>query len=112
MTILGIFFQGEEAANAQGRFYIVGCTWDDLRKLRGETAPTASTSFTATSGIRVVPWGQDRFAAYTPYNANFIADVKSLRGRKWESGDRCWSVPKGMVDDLKALVVQHYGVTL
>ena len=109
MTILGIFFQGEEASNDQGRFYVAGSTWDELRKLRGEAPPQKSNN---GSGIRVVPWGNDRVAAFTPYNANFIAAVKGLRGRKWESKDRCWSVPKGLIDDLKGLVSQHYGVSL
>lgn len=48
--------------------------------------------------------------ARTPYNANFVADVKAIPGRKWMAVEKCWAVPEGEEDTLRQLVCKYFEV--
>jgi hypothetical protein len=53
-----------------------------------------------------------RVMTFTPYNSNFIAAVKALRGRKWHADRKCWSVPSDKDAAVRELIQTHYGVTV
>lgn len=46
---------------------------------------------------------------YTPYNANFVAQIKHIGGAKWDSANRCWTIPADMVDEAREIMVSVYG---
>jgi hypothetical protein len=41
-------------------------------------------------------------SARTPYDAGFVARVKAIRGRQWDSMSKCWLVPAGRRNELVA----------
>jgi len=47
-------------------------------------------------------------AVSSPYNANFIKDVKRLRGAKWDVENRVWVVPAEHKEKLFKLLATHY----
>ena len=47
---------------------------------------------------------------FTPYNADFVRDVKRING-VWSGSNRAWVVEPVMKDQLKKLLVKHYGET-
>lgn len=51
----------------------------------------------------------DVIEVHTPYNAEFIEDLKSrVGGRKWNPSERCWTVPSHAKDLLLSLLREHY----
>lgn len=48
---------------------------------------------------------------YTPYNQDFVARIKQIGGRKWNSADRCWSVPETEVDAVRQHMMDVFGET-
>ena len=48
--------------------------------------------------------------AYTPYNKDFVTDLKSnISGCKWDSDEKCWSIPIMAKEALLNLLNTHYG---
>lgn len=47
---------------------------------------------------------------FTPYNADFVRDVKRINGT-WSGSNRAWVVEPVMKEQLKKLLVKHYGET-
>lgn len=47
---------------------------------------------------------------FTPYNADFVKAVKRING-VWSSSNRAWVVDPVMKEQLKKLLVEHYGET-
>lgn len=47
---------------------------------------------------------------FTPYNAAFIRDVKNINGT-WSGSNRAWVVEPVMKEQLKKLLLKHYGET-
>ena len=59
--------------------------------------------------VRILPSVTGRrLLLYTPYNSDFVADVKEIGGR-WEAGIRAWSVDVQDEGRAKELLVNHYG---
>ena len=53
-----------------------------------------------------------RILTFTPYNSDFIASVRILKGRKWHPDRKCWSVPSDMDAAIRQLIQRHYGVAV
>ena len=47
-------------------------------------------------------------AIYTPYNADFVSQIKLLGGR-WNPLERCWTVAEFKVDEVRAVMRSVYG---
>lgn len=72
-------------------------------KLRHSTSYGSSISITAESGALKVN---------TPYNASFVAELKSLipaSGRKWDQLSKCWLVSPDHAARLKDIIDRNYG---
>jgi hypothetical protein len=48
------------------------------------------------------------FEVYTPYKAEYVADVKKHVEGKWDSLKKCWTVPFYYDDVLFELLLRHY----
>lgn len=48
---------------------------------------------------------------FTPYNAEFVAKVKQVGGRKWNAAERCWEVPESEVDTVRGYMMDIFGET-
>lgn len=46
---------------------------------------------------------------YTPYNKEFIREVKKIGGAKWNGKARCWSIPAYSVDKCREILLDVYG---
>lgn len=47
----------------------------------------------------------------TPYNAEFVAKVKGIGGRKWNAAERCWEVPESEIDTVRGYMMDIFGET-
>lgn len=78
------------------------------------TAPTTTVTAPAPitkSKVRIEA-GTDWAKVYTPYNAGFIADLKTgiaYGERRWNPVERCWEVRNYALHTVEALVAKHYG---
>lgn len=48
---------------------------------------------------------------YTPYNPGFVEDIKTIGKARWNSMDRCWTVPAAAVDRVREIMMDIYGET-
>ena len=48
---------------------------------------------------------------YTPYSPEFVARIKNIGGRKWESSLKCWSVPSVAVDSIRKIMMEVFKET-
>lgn len=46
---------------------------------------------------------------YTPYSKQFIDDIKSIGGSKWNPSKSCWTVPIAALDVAKNIMMRIYG---
>lgn len=47
---------------------------------------------------------------YTPFNRDFTDELKNtIGGRKWDSNKKCWIAPLSSVDEVRGLMVKHFG---
>lgn len=47
---------------------------------------------------------------YSPYNPEFIEGIKALKG-VWHPEEKCWTVLKNNIDEVRALATKVYGYT-
>lgn len=53
-----------------------------------------------------------RIEIYTPYNEDFVKDLKrSIGGRKWDMDKNCWTAPEEALDSVRELMLKHFGET-
>lgn len=45
---------------------------------------------------------------YTPFNRSYIAKIKEIPGRKWDSSARAWCVETQQIDDVKKIICEAY----
>ena len=43
--------------------------------------------------IQIKPGGAGRLMVFMPYSTDLIAKIKTIAGRRWHQGEKCWSVP-------------------
>ena len=48
---------------------------------------------------------------FTPYNSDFVAKIKKIGGRKWNSAEKCWEVPETEIDTVREYMMAVYGET-
>lgn len=47
---------------------------------------------------------------YTPFNRDFTDELKNaIGGHKWDSSKKCWTAPLSSVDEVRELMVKHFG---
>ena len=46
---------------------------------------------------------------YTPYNKDFVAQIKGIGNARWDSAKRAWSVPAECVDQVREIMEAVYG---
>lgn len=46
---------------------------------------------------------------YTPYNPTFVGRIKQIGGAKWDSAEKCWTIPADCTDDARAIMREVYG---
>lgn len=46
---------------------------------------------------------------YTPYNPDFVKAIKGIGGAKWDSSERCWTIPETAVDAARIIMTEVYG---
>lgn len=53
-----------------------------------------------------------RAKVFTPFNRDFVAAIKSnIGGRKWDSDERCWTVPEESLPQVRQIMMDVYGET-
>ena len=53
-----------------------------------------------------------RASVFTPFNRDFVAAIKSnIGGRKWDSDERCWTVPEEALPQVRQIMMDIYGET-
>lgn len=45
----------------------------------------------------------------TPYNPQFVSEVKGIGGAKWNSDERAWSIPERALDIVREIMLRIYG---
>lgn len=51
----------------------------------------------------------DKAFVFTPYNPQFVKEVKRIGGARWMSIDKCWRVPADAVDAVREIMMDVYG---
>ena len=46
---------------------------------------------------------------YVPYNKEFISEIKNIGSAKWNSDEKCWTVPEEYIDNVREMMVHIYG---
>ena len=46
---------------------------------------------------------------YSPYNKDFVAQIRSIGNARWDSARKAWSVPAECVDQVREIMVAVYG---
>ena len=46
---------------------------------------------------------------YTPYNADFVTEIKRRTGGKWNAAERCWTVNEDQIETVRKIMVEVYG---
>lgn len=46
---------------------------------------------------------------FTPYNAEFVREIKTIGGARWNSSSKCWTVPEECLDRAREIMVDIYG---
>jgi hypothetical protein len=122
------FYYGNELATVEGGFmgrtstgitHIPRRSWAELQAFRnpasGTTTASAVTQTTKGGGnVRIVdPGNGNNIEFWSPYNAAWLADMKSrinYRSRRWNGS--CWTFEPKVVPMVKDLAQKHYGVSL
>lgn len=47
----------------------------------------------------------------TPYNADFVARIKNIGGRRWNGSEGCWEVPETEVNTVRSFMMDVFGET-
>lgn len=59
----------------------------------------------------VLKSSEGRTEIYTPYNPDFVSEIKRIGGARWNSSSKCWSVPEEMTDAAREIIKSVYGYT-
>ena len=59
----------------------------------------------------VLKSNEGRTEIYTPYNPDFVSEIKRIGGARWNSSSKCWSVPEEMADAVREIIKSVYGYT-
>lgn len=51
----------------------------------------------------------DRTELYTPYSKDFVAEIKSIGGAKWNPNKSCWTIPTEALDTAKKIMLRVFG---
>lgn len=46
---------------------------------------------------------------FTPYNAEFVKQIKTIGGARWDSKNRCWTVDPDLANSIKEICRNIYG---
>lgn len=46
---------------------------------------------------------------YAPYNPDFVKKIKGIGGAKWNSSEKCWSIPGTAVEVVREIMTDVYG---
>lgn len=59
----------------------------------------------------VLKSSEGRTEIYTPYNPDFVSEIKRIGGARWNSTNKCWTVPEAMTDAVREIIKSVYGYT-
>lgn len=74
-----------------------------------KTIAVATATVTPAVRVSIAPGG---FNVESPYNAAFVADLKTTlpyKARAWNGAAKCWWVAASTIDTVKDLIAKHYG---
>jgi hypothetical protein len=46
---------------------------------------------------------------YVPCNKEFISEIKNIGSAKWNSDEKCWTVPEEYIDNVREMMMHIYG---
>lgn len=53
-----------------------------------------------------------RASIYTPFNRDFVAAIKTnIGGRRWDTDNKCWTVPEESLPQVRQIMMDVYGET-
>lgn len=58
--------------------------------------------------VKVIENGNN-IELYTPYSKDFVVEIKSIGGARWNSDKSCWVIPKEALDFAKKAMLRIYG---
>ena len=53
--------------------------------------------------------GSSSINIYTPYNKVFVIKIKNIGSARWNSSNKCWTVPKEYIDNVRNIMVDVFG---
>lgn len=48
---------------------------------------------------------------FTAYNPDFVKQIKTIGGARWDAAQKAWKVPANTVDDVRSIMQEVYGET-
>lgn len=77
---------------------------------RAEKAAAKAEAKRKAKGAKVVIFGHstETYGVRTPYSAAFVADVREIRGRRWDPAMKVWTVPALRKAALWTIVRRHF----
>ena len=52
-----------------------------------------------------------RASVFTPFNHDFVNAIRNVGGRKWDSENKCWTVPEEALTQVRQIMMDVYGET-
>ena len=52
-----------------------------------------------------------RASVFTPFNRDFVNAIRNVGGRKWDSENKCWTVPEEALPQVRQIMMDVYGET-
>lgn len=59
--------------------------------------------------IRIGESNEGTIMIFSPYNVDFIAEIRKIEGRRWNSDSKCWMVPREKMEEARKAMNTAYG---
>lgn len=50
-----------------------------------------------------------KIAVYTPFDKGFIREIKTIGSARWDSIEKCWTVPDDYINSVREMMMDVYG---
>lgn len=54
---------------------------------------------------------ENKAYVFTPYNKNFVSEIKKIGGAKWDQSRKAWCIPADAVEQARVIMKRVYGET-
>lgn len=94
--------------------------WSFVKSLRFNLGSALKRAWAEAKALKMVPkkeekrlvkviMNDDHTELYTPYSKDFVKEIKSIGGAKWNPSKSCWTIPTEALDVAKKMMMRIFG---